>query len=53
MKRRRQLASVPCRVCALCGQPIRRGHKFTFFFAMIRHRVCTEPTAYRQTEDAR
>jgi uncharacterized protein with PIN domain len=38
----------PLRVCALCKQPIRKGHKWHIVNSVVRHRVCTDPDAYEK-----
>lgn len=35
------------RVCSRCGQPIRRGHKYTFDGSAVKHRNCVNPESYR------
>ncbi len=41
----------PARICADCGRPIRKGHKFRFGAdSKVRHRVCADPIAYVAAE---
>ncbi len=41
----------PQRICADCGRPILKGHKFTFGpDSKVRHRVCSDPDAYVKPE---
>jgi len=38
---------VPKKVCAECGKPIQRNHKYVFCSdGRIRHRSCEDPEAY-------
>ncbi len=37
---------VPARICAVCHQPIRKGHKWRIEQSTIRHRNCDQPDAY-------
>lgn len=34
------------RVCAACGKPILRGHKYVFVGSEVRHRTCEDPQSY-------
>lgn len=36
----------PARVCGLCHQPMRRGHKWQIVNSTIQHRDCQNPESY-------
>ncbi len=39
----------PSRICALCGLPILKGHKWRIEGSVIQHRMCKRPDAYETT----